>query len=355
MNLVFEQPLILPLGVVALILGIASRCLFSNFLSLDIPLGPPGGVSFKPRFSIALFLRILSLLQFLGALLLVIAAAGPLLVTSTVVSLNRGADIIFVLDISPSMAGIDMDMPMDSSLQRGAPPGTATRPSEGRMNRYTAARILIKDFAEKRPSDAFGLVAVGKEAALLIPPTIDRALFNARLDSLMIGELGDGTALGLGLAIAALHITHSTAVRKAVILITDGENNAGSIHPEAAAEAVQRAGASLWVIGVGSTGDIPIDYVDPFTNVSMIGTYYSQYNPEALEAIAQSGLGQFFSAATGRAFSQAFAAIHAEEMTISRLGTVTNNQRIANPFILLGLLLILVPDLIRRFALGALW
>ena len=116
------------------------------------------------------------------------AAAGPRFVFTELAWLNRGADIIFVLDISPSMAALDMD---------GA-------------SRFAAARGLLKNFAERRPTDGIGLVAVGSDAALLLPPTMDRKLLASRLEELRIGELGDGTAT---LAIFAARLFRSAVAR----------------------------------------------------------------------------------------------------------------------------------------------
>jgi Ca-activated chloride channel family protein len=218
MNIGFERPLLIAAGAAAVVVIRGASRFFRDALSLEIPLGPPGGVPFKPPVNLTLLIKFLGVPELCGVFLLFAAAAGPRLVFPELVWLDRGADVLFVLDTSPSMAGLDMD---------------------GR-SRFDAARDLVLDFAGGRPADAIGLVAVGDEAGLLLPPTVDRPLLYARLEALRIGEMGDGTALGLGLAIAALHIRDSAAPRRAVILITDGENNAGSIHPETAAETLDR-------------------------------------------------------------------------------------------------------------------
>ena len=192
MSLGFEWPLIALAGLLLLPLIFFVGRFLKSVLTLDIPLGPPGGTPFKPQLNVKFIIRLLGIAEFCGAFLLCIAAAGPRLVSSELVWLDRGADILFVVDISPSMAGLDMD---------------------GR-SRFAAARSLALDFSENRPSDAIGLVAVGNEASLLVPPTVDRALLRSRLEYIRIGELGDGTALGLGLAIASLHIRNSAAPRR---------------------------------------------------------------------------------------------------------------------------------------------
>jgi Ca-activated chloride channel family protein len=347
----FERPLVLVLGAAALILGTLLFRRSRDALTLDIPLGPPGGIPFKPPFGIELLTRLLLVLDFSALALLFTAAAGPRLISTDMVWLNRGADILFVLDISPSMAGIDMD---------------------GR-SRFDAARELVREFARSRPSDAIGLVGVGNEASLLVPPTVDRGVLFSRLEGLRIGELGDGTALGMGLAVAALHIRPGAAAgdatgdatgdasgtgedrsRKATVLITDGENNAGTIHPETAAALLRELGVSLWVIGVGSTGEVPIDYVDPFSRMRRTGVFDSRFDPEKLRSIARAGEGTFIAAPSGQAFAGAFARVNQGELVIRRSGTLTREQPFHRPLILLALLCICLSRFIRRFVLGAL-
>jgi Ca-activated chloride channel family protein len=275
--------------------------------------------------------RLLGILEYAGAALLFFSAAGPVLRTSETVWLNRGADILFVLDTSPSMAGLDMN---------GA-------------SRFNAARKLLSAFAERRPSDGIGLVAVGDDAALLVPPTRDREVLLSRLQELRIGELGDGTALGMGLAVAAFHLEKSAAPRRAAVLISDGENNAGAVHPETAAALLGEMGVSLWVIGIGSGGEIPIDYVDPRTRMRRTGTFDSRFDTESLRRLSQTGGGFYISAPSAEALTEAFARLDDREMTIRRSGLVTSVRSCRFPFMISALVLIAAAGFIRRFFLGA--
>jgi Ca-activated chloride channel family protein len=185
-------------------------------------------------------------------------------------------------------------------------------------NRFDTARDLIKDFAANRPADAVGLAAVGNDAALLIPPTIDRNALFDRLERLSLGELGDGTALGTALVLAALHLEDSTARRKVVVLISDGENNAGAVHPITAAAALGGQGTNLYVIGVGSSGEVPIDYVDPVTKTRLTGSFESRYSSESMSAIADAAGGSFMYAPGREAFETAFGALNRSEPVTSR-------------------------------------
>ncbi|MDR0399568.1 MAG: VWA domain-containing protein [Treponema sp.] len=335
----FEYPLFIPglLILLPLIFLLVRRSRHAFVLLL--PLGAPGGVPFQSSFKSGFIFKILFGAELFAVVLFFLAAAGPERRINQTVWLSRGADILFVLDISPSMAGLDMG-------------GGPNRGGSG--SRFDTARNLVRDFAERRPSDAIGLAALGSDAALLVPPTVDRRSLEERLEHLQLGELGDGTALGMGLATAARHLQNSPAPRRAVILITDGENNAGAINPETAAALLAEAGISLWVIGLGSGGEIPIDYVDPFTRMRRTGTFDSRFNDAGLQALSKAGSGVYIAAPTADALAAAFSRISGEELTVSRTGTVIHRYPLRTPLIVAGFTLCGLAEFVRRFLLGAL-
>ena len=332
MSLGFERPLFILAAFAAIPLLLYASRFFRPLFSLYLPLGPPGGIAFKSRVNLKFLTRLLQALELAGVFLLFVAASGPRFVFTEMIWLNRGADIIFAMDVSPSMSGIDMD---------------------GR-NRFDAALALMRDFADKRPQDAIGLIAFGEDAAIMTPLTTDRSALYDRMSALAIGEMGDGTAIGTGLALAGFHLGSSQAPRRAVVLITDGENNAGSIHPETAAAMLAQMGVSLWVIGVGSGGIVPFSYVDPATNMLRTGTFDSHFDPEALRGIAESAGGYWIHAPTAEAFAGAFASLDQGEMIIRRSGSVRREEPFHVFFIVAVLAVFWGARLVRRRILGAL-
>ena len=332
MRISFDRPLFILAALVIIPLLILFSRHFRSIFALDLPLGPPGGIAFKSPVNLKFVVRFLHSLELAGVLFLFTAAAGPNFIFTEMIWLNRGADIFFVLDISPSMAGIDMN---------------------GR-SRFDAARTLVRDFAERRPQDAIGLAVLGEDASILVPLTTDRESLYSRLDTVAIGELGDGTALGTGLALAAFHISKSQVPRRAVVLITDGENNAGAIHPETAAAMLGEIGVTLWVIGVGSSGEIPFSYVDPLTRMRRTGTFESRYDPENLKNIAIQARGHWIHAPSAEAFTQAFNELDRGEMIIRRSGTTRREEPLYMIFVVAALSLLWGVRLIRRYILGAL-
>ncbi|MCL2008376.1 MAG: VWA domain-containing protein [Treponema sp.] len=332
MSLGFDRPLFLLAGFILIPLFILVIRYFKPLFALTIPLGPPGGIAFKSPVNLRYLMRILTALELLGAFLLFVVVSGPHLVYTDIVWLNRGADILFVLDVSPSMAALDMN---------------------GR-SRFDTARSLLLDFADSRGQDAIGVIAVGQDAALILPVTTDRESLRSRMSSLMIGELGDGTALGTGLGLAALHMNRSQAPRRAVVMITDGENNAGSIHPEAAAAALGEMGVTLWVIGVGSGGEVPFSYTDPLTQIHRTGFFDSRYDPAALSVIAERAGGHWIHAPGPEGFIDAFARINQGEVVVRRSGSIRREEPLYIPFILTSIALIWGVRFVKRHILGAL-
>ncbi|MDR0502124.1 MAG: VWA domain-containing protein [Treponema sp.] len=330
MNFGFDRPIMAAAIFILFPLAVITVSRLKNPFIAVIPLGAPGGIPFRTIHMSGL-VKLLKVMEYAGVLLLCLSAAGPSIKTHETVWLNRGADIIFVLDTSPSMAAIDMDG----------------------QNRFAAAKRLIAEFSAKRPSDNIGLAAAGDDAAMLVPPTSDRDALVYRLENLMIGELGDGTALGMGLAVAAYHLDKSNARRKVAVLITDGENNAGAIHPETAASMLRDIGVSLWVIGLGSAGEVPIDYTDPRTKIRRTGTFDSRFDAESLRSLSAAGSGTYIAAPSAAAFAAAFSQLDESEITVQRSRLIYRKKSLSVYFLLPAVCLLAAVRFTRRQILGA--
>ena len=324
MNLDFDNLLLALSAIIIIPLAIFVLSWLKNPFVQTIPLGAPGGAPFKSSRMDGL-VRFLKALEFLGVVLLFLSAAGPAVKKTEVVWLNRGADIVFILDVSPSMAALDMDG----------------------KSRFAAAKTLIADFSQKRQSDNIGLIAMGNEAALLIPPTTDREALNIRLVQLQVGEFGDGTALGMGLSVAAYHLDKSDARQKIAVLITDGENNAGAIHPDTAASMLRDIDVSLWVIGLGSMGEVPIDYIDPYTKVRRTGIFDSRYDTESLRRLSIVGGGLFIYAPTVDNFVSAFSQLDDDEFTVRRSRVIHRRSSTSLYFLISAIFLLTAVRFIR--------
>ena len=261
-----------------------------------------------------------------GVVLLILAVAGPAYVEKEKIYLSRGIDIVFVLDESPSMAALDF------------PP----------TNRFDASREVIRKFVNSREHDPVGLVTFAEEAALRIPPTLDKKGFLKKLDDLQLMELGNGTAVGLGVAVAALHMQHSTAEEKVIILITDGESNAGEIVPEASADIASGMGIRIYTIGIGTKGEVPIEYTDPETGKIITGQFKSDFNEELLVNLAEKSSGKYYYAPTVNALTSVIEAINSLETTEKRVKIKTSSRPVFRQFIILAMILIFLDFIIKK-------
>lgn len=169
-------------------------------------------------------------LRALGFAALVIALAGPRTGAEVVREQAEGIAIVVALDVSSSMLAEDFQP----------------------RNRLGAAKQTVSRFVQGRKHDRIGLVAFAGEALTVVPATVDYAILSAALDNLQVGQLEDGTAIGLGLATATNRLRRAAGESKVVVLMSDGVNNRGNIDPRAAARAAAAFGVRVFTIGVGS-------------------------------------------------------------------------------------------------------
>lgn len=264
-----------------------------------------------------------------GFVSLIIAYSNPVIHHQEKIYSSRGADILFVLDTSPSMAAKDMSD----------------------MKRIDAAKQAIKALQSESTGDSVGLVEMAKEAAVVVPPTMDRNVFFSKLDDIVLGEMGDGTAIGNGLACAIMHLESSRSPRKSIVLITDGENNAGTIHPHTAAHLAHDKNISLYVLGIGTKGTVPLEYMDPITGKIYSGFLNSNYDSTVLAQIAAEGGGKFFEAESLSALSQTLDSVERSESLVQTYHIKNMDEEFYRLFIALGAAFLVFAVFIRRFAL----
>jgi len=173
---------------------------------------------------------LLDLIRMLALALLIVAMARPQFGRVERHTYSEGIDISLVLDVSLSM-----------------------RTGDFLPNRLEAAKEVLKQFVDERKGDRLSLVVFGSEAVTLVPLTLDYGVVRNFIDRVGFNIVdGNSTAIGMGLATALNKLKDSKAKSKVVILLTDGENNAGKIDPLKAAEAARASKVRVYTIGVGS-------------------------------------------------------------------------------------------------------
>ncbi|WP_318677578.1 VWA domain-containing protein [Treponema sp.] len=238
----------------------------------------------KFRKFVSLFAEILCLA---GYVAIVIALAEPVVHHQERVYTSRGTDVMFVLDTSPSMAARDING----------------------VTRIEAACSTIDKIVDANPGASYGLVVMGSQAAVVVPVTNDKETLKSRLETITIGLMGEGTAIGTGLSTAVYHMKSTVAKRKCIVLLTDGENNAGEIHPETACGLAIKNGIVLYTVGIGTKGTVPLEYVNPITGKNYSGYLDSNFDSTGLEQIAVAAGGRYYSVETVSAMNMALSSI----------------------------------------------
>ncbi|MBO5826551.1 MAG: VWA domain-containing protein [Treponema sp.] len=275
----------------------------------------------------AIIARIFALSSFV---LVVCAFASPVISKQEKVFTSLGADIVFVLDTSPSMAAKDVD----------------------NNTRINAAKESIKAIAGENKGFRYGIVVFGSEASVLIPPTNDEVIFSQRLNDCQIGLLGDGSAIGDGLSTAVCHLLSSSAPKKYIILLTDGENNAGTIHPNTAVSLAKDNDIAIYVVGIGTKGTVPIEYTNVTTGKQYMGYLDSNFNSESLKNIATEAKGRYFEARTIQELNNTLKLVTKNEVIVQNFTYKIITELYYDKFLFFALIFIVAAWFIKRIILG---
>ncbi len=162
---------------------------------------------------------------------------------------SEGIDIVLAIDCSTSMLACDFKL-------------------KGKIaDRITVVKNVVENFIEERRSDRIGIVAFAGRAYTICPLTLDYSWLIKNLERVESGMMeDDGTAIGSGIVCSLNRLEDTQAKGKAVILLTDGANNAGKISPITAADAAGALGIKVYTIGVGTQGPVPYPVRDRFGN-----------------------------------------------------------------------------------------
>jgi Ca-activated chloride channel family protein len=274
----------------------------------------------------------LSALRWLALALLIIALAQPRLTRSETKVTASGVDIVVALDMSGSMISEDFEL--------------GTR----RVNRFNMARQVLKGFIDKRPNDRIGLVVFASQAFIATPLTLDHDFLMDHLDRLQIGVIDEkSTAIGSALSTAVNRLREVKSKSKIVILMTDGQNNAGKIAPLAAAEAAEALGVKVYTIGVGMRGQAPMPAGrDPFTGEVRYQLVPVDIDEDTLQKIADKTNGKYYRADNTAHFQAIYAEIDKLEKTEKEVKKFAQHRELFRWAVAPGLGLVLLELLLRH-------
>jgi Ca-activated chloride channel family protein len=217
-----------------------------------------------------------------------------------------GIDVMLVLDVSGSMLIKDFTIGGEEAT------------------RLDAIREVTRKFIEGRPNDRIGIIAFGGRPYVVSPMTLDHDWLLQNLDRVRIGLVEDGTAIGSAMAVAANRLNDKQSKSRVIVLLTDGENNAGKISPNTAAEAIKALHIHFYAIGAGINGIAPVPFFTargPLTDNDGNILYQNQpvqFNEAGLKEVANIAAGKFFRATDTQSLEQIYADINKlEKSTVS--------------------------------------
>jgi Ca-activated chloride channel family protein len=279
----------------------------------------------RPRTPRMFLFKLLPVLKAAMFLLLIAALARPSSVASDKEYQTLGVDIIIALDLSGSMLAEDFQP----------------------ENRIFVAKQEAVKFIQGRENDRIGLVVFSKKAFTQCPLTLDYRILIELLSEIRVGMIADGTAIGMGIATAVNRLRDSNAKSKVIILLTDGENNAGNIDPITAAELAKSFNIKIYTIAVGKGGMVPFPVDDP-----LFGKRYVQADVEVdettLKRIADITGGLFFRARDTAALSEIYERINKLEKSEVKVKEYRSYNELFPLFLIPALFLLLFDIVLRR-------
>lgn len=258
-------------------------------------------------------------LRWFALALLFIGMARPQIAGGQAPLRASGIDIAVAVDLSGSMIAEDFEL-------RGE-----------RVNRLTMLKDVLASFIEQRTSDRIGLVAFASEAFIAAPPTLDHDFLRRVLERLELGVIdGQQTAIGSGLSAAVNRLRELKSKSRIVILMTDGQNNAGSIPPLTAAEAAASLGVKVYTIGVGTRGYAPVPAKDAFGRKVYVRQAVD-IDEDTLKKVADKTGGKYYRADSTETLRRVYAEIDQLEKTEAELKRFAYYEELMSWFVLPGL------------------
>jgi len=250
--------------------------------------------------------------------LLLFLLAGPRFVQKQKETLPSGIDILLALDISGSMAAEDFH-----------------------PNRLEIAKDVLTDFVKGRPSDRIGLIIFGGKTLTRIPLTLQHSQLLEAIKKIDFGIVPEGTAIGSAIMSSVNRLTGAGQSNgdRILLLITDGRNNTGEVHPVDALEIAAGQKIKIYTVGVGSLGKAPF----PYYGEDGKKTYryeVADLDEPLMRKIAERTGGKYFRASDPKSLTMLFENINRLEKSETQsleYRTIRNRVR---PFLVPAILLI---------------
>ena len=240
---------------------------------------------------------------------LIFALARPQAGSSNIEIEASGIDILLAVDVSGSMEAMDFTL--------GGKP----------TNRLAVVKKVVDEFISQRPNDRIGLLAFGGRPYLVSPLTLDHNWLRKRLESIRIGMVEDGTAIGSAIGSGTNRLRDRKSKSRILILLTDGMNNAGRIPPLVAAEAAETLDIKVYTIGAGTRGEAPIPVTDAFGRKKLVQARVD-IDEKTLKEVAEMTGATYFRATDTASLAKIYEAINSMETTTRTIKKFENYREL---------------------------
>ena len=227
---------------------------------------------------------------------------------------GEGIAIELVLDISGSMEALDFQL------------------NDKAVSRLEAVKHVVSEFIagsrrnrlSGRKNDLVGLVAFCGFADSKCPLTLDHGALVEIVKSLEVpkairdrrGKVINqdtlqeelATAIGDGVALGIDRLKDTKSKSKVLVLLTDGDNNAGVIEPRDAAAIAKQLGIKLYTIGIGRSGTVPFPQEDEFGRRVLVGAQF-RIDEDLLKEMGESTGASYFHASDADGLAKVYAQI----------------------------------------------
>lgn len=206
------------------------------------------------------------ILRGLGWIALIVALAGPFSSAPALLK-PTGRDVIVALDLSASMAETDMEM----AGQKTA--------------RIDVIRDRLATFLRGRRGDRVALIGFATDAYLIAPLTFDVGAIAEMLTEATIGMPGRKTDLGQAIGLTVKLMRDEPRGERLLLLISDGETNAGELAARDAATLA--AGLGVQIVTVGFASEIDGGNAEHMAELARMtgGSFHAATSPALMQNV----------------------------------------------------------------------
>lgn len=214
---------------------------------------------------------------------------------------HQAREMMIAVDLSVSMEIADMSI------------------AGRQVDRLTMVKHVLSDFIARRTGDRLGLILFADTAYVQAPMTYDRNTVEQLLDEAVLRLIGERTAIGDAIALSVKRFRDREQSNNILVLLTDGQNTAGSVSPEQALELAKFYGIKIYAIGVGADEIV----VDGFFGRRRVNPS-RDLDEDMLRNLAEQTGGAYFRARSTEELEQIYQTLDAYE-------PVTGEQQLLRP------------------------